>query len=463
MDTTVTFDRELVERYNVPGPRYTSYPTAPWFRDEFGSSEYIDCALAADPSRPLSLYFHLPFCATLCFYCACNKIVTKNRKHAEPYLDHMAREIALQAELFGARPSVDQLHWGGGTPTFLGAERMEWLFGEIARNYPLRDDDTGDYAIELDPRAVDAATIHRLRRLGFNRASLGVQDLNPEVQQAVNRIQPESVTRATLDACREAGFHSINMDLIYGLPKQSLHSFTRTLDRVIAMDPDRLAIYNYAHLPDKFPPQRRIRSEDLPSAGERLAILQQAVARLTAAGYVYIGMDHFAKADDELAIALHEGTLTRNFQGYSTHGDCDIIAHGVSAIGMFGNCYTQNYRDRDRYYSALEDGSLPTARGLRLTSDDLLRREIITRLMCDFRLNPRDFERRHGIDFATEFADELAALEPLMADGLVERRGDLVQVTPVGRLLVRNIAMVFDRYLPHANRATSTVTWSRAI
>ncbi len=459
VQTDIEFDSERVQRYNVAGPRYTSYPTAPWFRDDFTASEYVTNASRTDPQRPLSLYFHLPFCATLCFYCACNKVVTKNRRHAAPYLDHLAREIALQAELFGERPTVDQLHWGGGTPTFLGSERMEWLIGEIDRAYPLRRDDRGDYSIELDPRAVDGETIHRLRRLGFNRASLGVQDLNPEVQRAVNRIQPESMTRETLVACREAGFQSINMDLIYGLPLQTVHSFTRTLERIIDMAPDRLAIYNYAHLPDKFPPQRRISAEDLPSAAERLAILRQAVNRLTAAGYVYIGMDHFAKADDELAHALREGTLTRNFQGYSTHGDCDIIAHGISAIGMFGNCYTQNFRDRERYFAALADGRLPTARGIRLSADDRLRRQIITRLMCDFMLDIEAIEAEHGIDFDDTFRAELGELASLEADGLVERGNRRITVTPVGRLLVRNVAMVFDRYLQRAR----TATWSRAI
>lgn len=459
MDTRVAFDPDLVRRYNVAGPRYTSYPTAPWFRDDFSSADYVRAADQAEPSRPLSLYFHLPFCATLCFYCACNKIVTKNRKHADPYLDRLGREIELQAELFGDRPSVDQLHWGGGTPTFLGGDRMAWLIEQIAHAYPLRSDDRGDYAIELDPRAVDRETIHRLRGLGFNRASLGVQDLNPEVQKAINRVQPEAVTQATLEACREAGFHSVNMDLIYGLPLQTVHSFGRTLDRVLAMAPDRLAIYNYAHLPDKFPAQRRIHDADLPSPAERLAILQHAVERLTAAGYVYIGMDHFARPDDELARAQQAGTLTRNFQGYSTHGDCDIVAHGVTAIGMFGNVYTQNHRDRTPYFEALAQGRLPTARGVRLSPDDRIRREIITRLMCDFELDTRHLGERHGIDFAGEFAAELTELQALEEDGLVTWSGPVLRITPVGRLLVRNVAMVFDRYL----QRTRTATWSRAI
>ncbi len=453
------FDPELVRRHDVAGPRYTSYPTAPWFNEGFGPDNYVSCAAESDDRRPLSLYFHLPFCAHLCFYCACNKVVTKNRAHAGPYLDRLAREIAMQAELFGNRPSVDQLHWGGGTPTFLDAGRLEWLFDRIREAYPLRDDDRGDYSIELDPRAVDADTIRLLRRLGFNRASLGVQDFNEEVQRAVNRIQPESMTRATLEACREAGFRSINIDLIYGLPLQTEHSFTRTVERVLDLAPDRIAVYNYAHLPDRFPPQRRIRESDLPSPQARLTILRRAIERLTDAGYVFIGMDHFARADDELARAQRMGTLTRNFQGYSTHGDCDIIAHGISAIGMFGNCYSQHFHDRERYYAALDAGRLPVARGLCLSPDDRIRRDVITRLMCDFSLDIASLEHRHGIEFESCFADECEALEPLVQDGLVRWRPGRLEVTAVGRLLVRNVAMVFDSYL-HRDRETR---WSRAI
>ena len=455
----VHFEPDLIRRYDVAGPRYTSYPTAPWFRDDFGPDEYRERAQAADPGRPLSLYVHLPFCATLCFYCACNKVVTKNRAHAGPYLEGLAREIALQAELFGDRPSVDQLHWGGGTPTFLDPGRLEWLFARLADAYPLRTDDHGDYSIELDPRTVDTDTIGLLRRLGFNRASLGVQDLDEDVQRAVNRIQPEALTRATLDAAREAGFRSINIDLIYGLPLQTLDSFSRTLDRVIALGPDRIAVYNYAHLPDRFPPQRRIRGEDLPTPAARLSILGRAVERLTAAGYVYIGMDHFARPEDELVRARDSGTLTRNFQGYSTHGDCDIVAHGISAIGMFGDCYSQNFRDRERWFEALDAGRLPVARGLQLTPDDRVRRDLITRLMCDFALDVPALEQRNGIAFEREFASECEALEPLIADGLVQWSGRVLRVTPAGRLLVRNVAMVFDRYL----EKPAPARWSRAI
>ncbi len=455
----IEFDPSLIERYDIAGPRYTSYPTAPWFHDGFGPGEYQACAEDADNHRPLSLYFHIPFCATLCFYCACNKVVTKNRAHADPYLDRLGHEIELQAELFGHRPSVDQLHWGGGTPTFLGPERMEWLVERIARAYPLRTDDRGDYSIELDPRAVDPETVGLLRRLGFNRASIGVQDLNHEVQKAVNRVQSEQVTRDILDACRENGFHSVNMDLIYGLPMQTVHSFMRTVDRVIEMGPDRIALYNYAHLPQHFAPQRRIRSQDLPAPAERLAILRGAIERLQHAGYVYIGMDHFARPDDELARAQAGGRLTRNFQGYSTHGECDIVAHGISAIGMLADSYSQNTRDRDAYYAALDSGRLPIMRGLRLSQDDLLRREIIMRLMCDFELDLDRIERRYGIDFERDFAPEAGALQPLADDGLVSWQGRRLRVTAVGRLLVRNVAMVFDRYLQHDQQTR----WSRAI
>ena len=459
MQPSVEFDAELIQRYDVSAPRYTSYPTAPWFRDDFGPADFRAGAAGTDPARPLSLYFHIPFCATLCFYCACNKVVTKNRAHAAPYLERLAREIELQASLFADRPSVDQLHWGGGTPTFLADDQMAWLVERIREHWPLRDDDAGDYSIELDPRAVGERTIHRLRGLGFNRASLGVQDLDPDVQRAVNRIQPESVTRATLDACRDAGFRSLNIDLIYGLPLQTLATFTRTIERVIELAPQRIAVYNYAHLPHHFAPQRRIREQDLPSPGERLAILQRAIERLTAAGYVHIGMDHFARADDELARAQRAGGLTRNFQGYSTHGDCDIVAHGISAISMFGDCYSQNFRDRTWWSAALDAGEIPVHRGVRLNADDRLRRDLITRLMCDFELDVPALEGRHGIEFEREFAGECRALEPLIADGLARWSGRRLQVTPAGRLLVRNVASVFDRYL-HRDAATR---WSRAI
>ncbi len=447
MIAAVEFDADLIQRYDVSGPRYTSYPTAPWFRDDFDAAAYERAVREADPSRPLSLYFHLPFCATLCFYCACNKIVTGNRAHAGPYLNRLNREIEAQAELFGNRPSVDQLHWGGGTPTFLDHERMQWLVDAIRRAYPLRDDDRGDYSIELDPRSAPPETVELLRELGFNRASIGVQDFDPDVQRVVNRRQPLEVTRATYDACREQGFHSINFDLIYGLPKQTLERFTRTLEQVIAFAPDRIAIYNYAHLPQYFPAQRRIREADLPSAADRLAILRRAIERLTDAGYLYIGMDHFALPHDPLAQAQQAGTLTRNFQGYMTHGDCDLIAHGTTGIGMFGNCYSQNVRDLGAYYEALDAGRLPIARGRFLTCDDRVRRDLIKRLMCDFALDVPALECRHGIDFSRDFASECEALEPLIADGLVQWDGRVLRVTGPGRLLVRNVAMVFDRYL----------------
>jgi len=445
----VEFDADLIQRYDVTGPRYTSYPTAPWFHEEFDGAAYERAAREADPSRALSLYFHLPFCATLCFYCACNKIVTGNRAHAGPYLDRLEREIAMQAELFGNRPSVDQLHWGGGTPTFLDHDRMRWLVDVIRHAYPLRDDDRGDYSIELDPRSAPPKTVELLRELGFNRASIGVQDFDPDVQNAVNRRQPMAVTRATYEACREHGFHSINFDLIYGLPKQTLERFTRTLDQVIAFAPDRIAIYNYAHLPQYFPAQRQIDEADLPGAADRLAILGRAIERLTNAGYIYIGMDHFALPHDPLAQAQQAGTLTRNFQGYTTHGDCDLIAHGTTGIGHFGNCYSQNVRDLAPYYAAVDADKLPISRGRFLSCDDRVRRDLIQRLMCEFALDVPAFEARHGVDFARDFAAECEALEPLIRDGLVEWRGSSLRVRGPGRLLVRNVAMVFDRYLQY--------------
>ncbi len=450
MNATIVFDPELIRRYDASGPRYTSYPTAVQFHEGFGEADYRRCAEASHavaPPRPLSLYFHIPFCATLCFYCACNKVVTKNRALAEPYLKRLQGEIALQAELFAPDRVVDQLHWGGGTPTFLSAQQMGALMAETARRFRLRDDDGGDYSIELDPRTVDAGTVALLRELGFNRVSIGVQDFDPDVQRAVNRIQSEAQTRAVIDAARARGFGSVNLDLIYGLPHQSVASFERTLEKVLALRPDRLAVYNYAHLPERFKPQRRIRAEDLPGPQEKLEILQHAVERLTDAGYVYVGMDHFARPDDELVRAQEDGTLTRNFQGYTTHGDCDIVAMGITAISKVADCYSQNVRDREPYYARIDAGRLPVMRGVVLDADDRLRRAVIMELICHFRLDMGAIETRFGIDFAEYFAPERAALDTMAADGLLTLGDRTIEVEPAGRLLIRNICTVFDRYL----------------
>lgn len=453
MDQSLVFDLELIKRYDKSGPRYTSYPTAVQFHEGFGEAEYRRIAQGTNASgRPLSLYFHIPFCDTVCFYCGCNKVATKDRGLAQPYLDRVYREMALQAELFDTTRKVDQLHWGGGTPTFISHEQMTGLMAQTRKYFTLHDDDTGEYSIEIDPREVSAETVALLRRLGFNRMSLGVQDFEPQVQKAVNRIQSETVTMAALEAARREGFKSISLDLIYGLPHQSVASFARTLDRVLAVDPDRLSIFNYAHLPEMFKPQRRINEADLPSPTEKLDILQMTAERLQAAGYVYIGMDHFAKPDDELAVAQREGKLYRNFQGYSTHAGCDLIGLGVTSIGMVGDSYSQNRRTLEEYYTSLDGGRLPIFRGIELDADDKLRRAVITRLICNFELDKARIEQDYNIHFDDYFKVEVCELQAMEADGLLSLDGGGIHVAPKGRLLIRNICMVFDKYLRQSSQ-----------
>jgi oxygen-independent coproporphyrinogen-3 oxidase len=446
----IVFDADLIRRYDHTGPRYTSYPTAAQFHTGISEDDYRKWAQHSneDPiPRPLSLYVHIPFCDTVCFYCACTKVVTKNHDRANEYLDYLYREIALQSKLFDADRSVDQLHWGGGTPTFLDNDQIRKLMDITYRHFSLRTDDSGEYSIEIDPRSVDAKKLQVLREAGFNRISLGVQDVNPEVQKAVNRLQSEELTRNVTEQARDLGFKSINMDLMYGLPQQSVASFEQTLDTVIDMNPDRLAVYNYAHLPERFKPQRRIDESTLPSADEKLTMLQHIIEHLTSAGYVYIGMDHFAKPDDELTIAQNNGTLQRNFQGYSTHGDCDLVSVGMSAIGHVCDNYSQNARDLDRYYELIDAGKLPLEKGIELEPDDLLRRDIINRLMCNFILDIKALEIKWRFSFWTHFSAEQESLQEMQTDGLLVVDGDLLRVLPAGRLLVRNICMVFDRYL----------------
>jgi oxygen-independent coproporphyrinogen-3 oxidase len=443
-------DPDLIRRYDKSGPRYTSYPTAVEFHGGFTEAEYRAWAKRSNeitPPRPLSLYFHIPFCDTVCFYCACNKVVTKNRRRAAPYLDHLHREIARQSELFDRKRVVEQLHWGGGTPTFISHEEMQQLMDVTRRHFHLRDDDQGEYGIEIDPREVRTETLALLRRLGFNRLSMGVQDFDPVVQKAVNRLQSEAGTVAVLTQARTLGFRSISMDLIYGLPHQSVASFGRTLDKIISAGPDRLSVFNYAHLPEMFKPQRRIRAEDLPSPQEKLNILQLTIERLSQAGYVYIGMDHFARPDDELAVAQRNGTLYRNFQGYSTHAECDLVGLGVTSIGMVGDSYCQNQRTLEEYYAAIDGGHLPVMRGITLNADDKLRREIITQLICHFTLDVGTVEKSHDIRFSEYFSTELADLRVMQQDGLLDMDAGAIRVRPAGKLLIRNICMVIDRYL----------------
>ena len=447
----IIFDPELIRRYDKAGPRYTSYPTAVQFHEGFAEREYKDYAINSNANgQPLSLYFHLPFCDTVCFYCACNKIITKNRKRAAPYLQRLYQEITMQAALFDQQRIVTQLHWGGGTPTFLSHDEMRELMAETGRYFKLLDDDSGEYSIEVDPREADTATIKLLRELGFNRLSLGVQDFDPRVQKAVNRIQSEAETEEVMVAARAAGFHSISIDLMYGLPLQNVTTFEQTLDKVIAMSPDRLSVFNYAHLPQMFKTQRQIIDEELPPPEEKLAILQLCVQRLTDAGYIYIGMDHFAKPNDELAIAQQNGSLYRNFQGYSTQAECDLIAMGVTAVSKIGNSYSQNVKTMDEYEARIDSGHLPMFRGIGLNDDDVLRRHVITQLICHFKLDMNKVEAEYKICFADYFATELKDLQQMEQDGLVKCTDSLIEVQPAGKFLIRNICMVFDRYLREA-------------
>ncbi|WP_089725752.1 oxygen-independent coproporphyrinogen III oxidase [Candidatus Thiosymbion oneisti] len=462
MDQTVAFDLALIRRYDQSGPRYTSYPTAVEFHDGFGEPEYRRaCARSNSSGRPLSLYVHIPFCDTVCFYCACNKIATKDRSRAQPYLEWVYRELELQGALFGADQTVEQLHWGGGTPTFISRDQMRELMDHTRRRFRLAADEVGEYAIEIDPREADAQTVVLLRRLGFNRMSLGVQDLDPVVQKAVNRIQTEGETLAVLEAARAEGFRSISIDLIYGLPFQTVDGFIHTLERIVAFAPDRLSVFNYAHLPQRFMPQRRINEADLPSPHTKLDILKTTGELLTDAGYIYIGMDHFARPDDELAVAQRSGSLYRNFQGYSTHADCDLIGIGMTSIGKLDNSYSQNRRTLDEYCRDIDAGCLPVFQGIELSRDDEIRRDVITRLICNFALDVPNLEQTWGIEFADYFSDELPKLAPMQEDGLLTLDEQQIRVLPKGRLLIRNICMAFDAY--RAAKKDGPVGFSKVI
>ncbi|MDC8757047.1 oxygen-independent coproporphyrinogen III oxidase [Janthinobacterium fluminis] len=452
---SVEFDAALIRKLNQMGPRYTSYPTADRFSRDFAVADYGQAVarLRARPEQaPLSLYVHIPFCESLCYYCACNKIITQDRSKAVAYLDYLKREIAMQGQLLAGVNQVEQLHFGGGTPTYLSDEQMDDLLACLRSWFDFAPDTLGEYSVEVDPRTVTPERIRTLRRQGFNRISLGVQDFDAEVQRAVNRIQPEAQTVEVIEAARGCGFRSISVDLIYGLPKQSPATMVPTLEKVIAANPDRVAIYNYAHMPHLFKSQRLIEAADLPSPDAKLEMLRLCIERLGAAGYVYIGMDHFAKPEDDLAVSQRDGRLHRNFQGYSTHAEADMVALGVSGISALAGCYSQNDKTLAGYYAMLDEGRLPVARGITLNADDLLRRDLIGRLMCDFELAFADVWLPDEARFADYFAAELKALEPLAADGLLSMDADGLRVSLKGRLLIRNICMVFDRYLEQAGR-----------
>jgi oxygen-independent coproporphyrinogen-3 oxidase len=444
----IAFDNALVRRFDRSGPRYTSYPTADRFVEAFGPEQYRSWAERRNIGaieRPLALYVHLPFCRDICFYCACNKFVTRDAAKTARYLEYLGREIDLQAGLFQDDLRVAQMHWGGGTPTYYDIATLRALFERIAGRFQLAPG--GDNSIEVDPRTVDAPAIHALREMGFNRVSFGVQDFEPAVQVAVHRLQGAERTLGVIHASREAGFASINIDLIYGLPKQTLMSFNATLARVIGARPHRVALYNYAHLPQLFKSQRRIFEGDLPSPDTKLKLLGLAVKQLTGAGYVYIGMDHFALPDDALAVAQRQGRLRRDFQGYSAGGEADLVGIGVSAIGSVGPTYSQNHRDLPAYYDCLDRGQIPIMRGIELSADDLVRRHVIQALMCHFALSKESAEIAYLIDFDRYFAAELADLREFEALALVTNEDGWLTVTPRGRFVIRNIAMVFDRYL----------------
>jgi len=440
MDQTPSFNRALVEKYDRPGPRYTSYPTAPQFHQAFAMDDYRSAAqstnVAAEP-KPLSVYIHIPFCKSLCYYCACNKIITHKTDRAVEYLDYLKREIKMQASLFDRSRKLTQLHLGGGTPTYLTSEQLADLMATLHDAFNMDDSDNHEFSLEVDPRTVTPAQIHQLRELGFNRLSFGVQDFDEQVQIAVNRIQTEEQTRELVQAARDAHFKSISVDLIYGLPLQTVESFGVTLDKIIDIRPDRIAAYSYAHLPDLVRAQKLIRPEDMPPPERKLELLELTIQRLTDAGYVYIGMDHFSLPDDELTLARANGTLQRNFQGYSTHADCDLIGLGISSI----------VKELSQYYARLNEGMLPVHRGYQLSEDDRLRRDVIVSLMCHGRIDYAEIEQRYGIDFKAYFADSLAKLDEHIADGLVEINDDALVLLPQGQLMLRNVAMAFDAYL----------------
>lgn len=449
MGSSTTFDRALVEKYDRPGPRYTSYPTAPQFHSAFALDDYqAACARSnQEPAKPLSLYIHVPFCKSLCYYCACNKIITQKTHRAEQYLSYLKREIDLQSALFERSRLLSQLHFGGGTPTYLTGEQLGDLMAYIGQRFNLDRSESHEFSIEVDPRTIDPQRIVQLREQGFNRLSFGVQDFDEQVQKAVNRLQTEEQVGELIEAARRAQFKSISVDLIYGLPLQTVASFDQTLSKIIALRPDRIAAYSYAHLPEMVRAQRLIRREDMPPPERKLELLELTIARLTAAGYVYIGMDHFALPNDELVIAREHGTLQRNFQGYSTHAQCDLIGLGVSSIAMVADSYSQNVKELSQYYAHLDQGRLPVQRGYRLNADDQIRRQVISDLMCHGRIDFQAIEQAFGIVFNHYFADALAQLQEPIADGLISLDDAYLTLLPQGQLMMRNIAMAFDAYL----------------
>ncbi|MGE5411908.1 MAG: oxygen-independent coproporphyrinogen III oxidase [Clostridiales bacterium] len=465
-------DLDKVRKYDKPGPRYTSYPTAPQFNESFRHEQYLDEIIKTnyvkDPSSSgqggiadlpdISLYYHIPFCDTLCYFCGCNMLVTRNRQRVKEYVKYLKKEIDLLRTYILPDRKVTQLHWGGGTPTHLDPDEIDDLISYIAQSFNFKPE--VEAGCEIDPRGLTKPHLEALRKGGFNRISMGVQDFNEKVQKAVNRIQPEDITRQTVNWVRELGFNSINLDLMYGLPFQSLQSFEQTVDKVIDISPDRIAVFNYAHVPWMKKHMALIHPEDLPAPEEKLQILKMTIEKLTSAGYVFIGMDHFAKPDDELSVAFREKKLYRNFQGYSTNAGADLYAMGITAISQLPRIYAQNFKTEKEYFQALDQEILPVVKGYHLNDDDFLRRRVIMRLMCDFELNIPKVEKEFNINFREYFAWGLNNMKQLVDDGLVQLTGDEIKVTEMGRLLIRNIAMNFDGYI---ERKEDTARYSRTV
>lgn len=457
MSDNVTTYTKIIKKYDTAGPRYTSYPPANHLSDSFGLADYMLAARQSNALdtvfgqlKPLSLYIHIPFCNSICYYCGCNKIVSKDRTQADPYLQRLHKEIELQSRLFDPARPVDQLHIGGGTPTFISLAQMQHLMHVLGENFRLHDDDSGEYSIELDPRDIEVEELQDLRAMGFNRLSFGVQDFDHDVQVAVNREQSTDKIFKLIECARELEFISISVDLIYGLPKQTVKSFRNTIDLIILANPDRVSVFNYAHLPELFKPQRRINELDLPCSVDKLKILSQFIDQLEEAGYLYIGMDHFAKPEDELALAQVEGRLNRNFQGYSTHADCDLIGLGLTSIGKVNNCYIQNEKEIGKYYQRVDAGKLPVAKGLKQTEADLIRGFVIKEFMSQYNINIKQVEEKFGIDFHKYFHKEYEKLTTMEHDGLLTINEHNIRVGETGKWFIRNICMVFDTYLSTA-------------
>lgn len=439
----IVWDQALIEKYNYSGPRYTSYPTALEFDEAFGFDQFVTAA-GQYPARPLSLYVHIPFCHKLCYYCGCNKVITRHQHKADHYLDYLEREIRALAPRFADR-TVTQLHWGGGTPTYLTETQTRRLMSMLREHFHFAE--VGEISIEVDPREIELSMLDVLRDVGFNRISLGVQDFNKSVQEAVNREQDNDFIHAMLARARALGFNSTNLDLIYGLPRQTRESFRHTLEEVLGTEPARLSIFNYAHLPSRFAAQRKLKEEEMPAPREKLAMLQETIEFLTGRGYQFIGMDHFARPDDELAVAQREGKLHRNFQGYTTQGECDLLGLGVSSISMLGDAYSQNQKELKEYYAQIDTLGHAQWKGCALNRDDLIRRDVIKGLICNFRLDFAEIEQRYDLRFADYFAEDLALLKTFVDDGLVMLDEGHIEVAPTGHLLIRNICMCFDVYL----------------